>query len=779
MPVSNDPNEPIRQKWINDTYQLLKTILPPKAVDTPEELAQLSQFVINIIDFRDPDCTMTHWVNTDVMMAGILAPPVVTGSTATPPTAPYLVAAGYTPPATTPPTTTMQLDQYGMEYNPVAINEVLAYSYLYYTGTNTRANRFFAELISTLTSPELSSQTPTQTPALTSPIGNSPPPPAVATATGYYNTALNIGGYQYLAMDPYSGGAWDVVFTADDAYSRPDPYRGQLTPYGNTFGLTPLNRDSFSPNPVTAAAAAEVQLTPLAQQSSIPNPVAGAAATATTPATLPTNYFYAFGNTPPNATYDLLAPTTAATITAPAATPANYWPNIIAGTGVTTWGTGGQTPATLIQNLTTTMDPINGPNAAAVPASPIPLYLGVLPAWNGNGPAPTPAAPNPSTTALPVNYTTNLQNTTTMPNNLFPAASGFTPGKYFWMCLRRPANPFAPVSLNNPMIVVDSVRFPWIDATGTLQTITTPITGGPATVPYNTVNAVLPNLNGTGGVGGNPSTANTVYSVQRFQPYRGGHAVPAPQAVATAPIPIDPRYGFSEQIVVPSKSSQALGTAGIYYVNTTGATPTYYYSTQAIYHTIGWANEFEQGSTNALAEDWDFFQFHDRDFTSVAELMMVPGCSPGLFTKQFVDFAPSYANITNIFGSVLPQTVPPNLIPLYTAETLGTTTTTQLQAYLTGSTPLQIQTGYPTSATPPTPPIQPHTFPYLIDKFFYSAYGQSNTLDPGAQVGGYAADGWFKMFEFLEVPSQMNGAIGPVANGANFDWGVRTVNRVS
>ena len=37
-------------------------------------------------------------------------------------------------------------------------------------------------------------------------------------------------------------------------------------------------------------------------------------------------------------------------------------------------------------------------------------------------------------------------------------------------------------------------------------------------------------------------------------------------------------------------------------------------------------------------------------------------------------------------------------------------------------------------------------------------------------VGGYASDGWFKMFEFFEVPSQMIGAIGPVANGTNFDW---------
>ena len=66
LPVSNSPIEPVRQKWIRDTYTLLKSVLPPKSVDTPEELAQLSQFVVNIIDFRDPDCTATRFVNTDI-----------------------------------------------------------------------------------------------------------------------------------------------------------------------------------------------------------------------------------------------------------------------------------------------------------------------------------------------------------------------------------------------------------------------------------------------------------------------------------------------------------------------------------------------------------------------------------------------------------------------------------------------------------------------------------------------------------------------------------------
>ena len=42
--------------------------------------------------------------------------------------------------------------------------------------------------------------------------------------------------------------------------------------------------------------------------------------------------------------------------------------------------------------------------------------------------------------------------------------------------------------------------------------------------------------------------------------------------------------------------------------------------------------------------------------------------------------------------------------------------------------------------------------------------------DPGSVVDGHGADGWFKMFEFFEVPSQSLGAIGAVAQGTNFDW---------
>jgi len=51
----------------------------------------------------------------------------------------------------------------------------------------------------------------------------------------------------------------------------------------------------------------------------------------------------------------------------------------------------------------------------------------------------------------------------------------------------------------------------------------------------------------------------------------------------------------------------------------------------------------------------------------------------------------------------------------------------------------------------------PAVFPYLSDAFYYnrSATGR---------------DGWYKLMEFLEIPSNSVGYIGPVAAGQNADW---------
>ncbi len=69
----------------------------------------------------------------------------------------------------------------------------------------------------------------------------------------------------------------------------------------------------------------------------------------------------------------------------------------------------------------------------------------------------------------------------------------------YWVCLRRPANPFAPVSASNPMIVVDACGFP-ISSRGALA---------------------RQRRTGT-------RTTTIIFSYQRLQPFRGGHAVPMP-----------------------------------------------------------------------------------------------------------------------------------------------------------------------------------------------------------------------------------------------------------
>jgi hypothetical protein len=745
LPVSNDPNEPIRQKWIANTYQLLKSVLPPDAVDTAEELAQLSQFVINIIDFRDPDATMTHFVNPDV----VLNPGTVVGAVYNPPTLTINVNNG-------------NLDQYGMEYNPVAINETLAYTFQSQaTGALANASRFFIELVNTLSA--------AYNPAFS----------AAGTAAGdYYGNAsvLSLGGFNYTTAaatgDPYAYGCWDLVFTPDNPVGRPDPFRGELvypatgSTAVNYYSIIPLTRDALGTGAANPAApnSGDVTLLPV-------NPAATVVTTApvTPPATAttpPTTYYYVIGN-PGVAGTEYNQPAAASSITAP--------------------------------NVTQTLVAAYNPMAATAnpPGSTAPFKWrdGILPV--------APNTPSPQAGPPAANYRTQIG---------IPTAGS---AQYYWVSLRRPANPFAPVSATNPMCVVDSMRFPYVDGTGANFTATDG-NGHPCTQgPYN-----------------------TIYSAQRLQPYRGGHAVPVANATgappagsagpvkATTPAAIaDSRYGFADQIAVP----QNIGTAnkqsnfGIFvqYTDPTTNALITNPATNLIYSSLG--------SPNDSAENWDYLPFHDRDFTSVAELLLVPGCPPGLFTKQFVENAPSMVNAANIFSQVTPVITPNFSNAGATAYSVGTpaypTTLGNPTAGPTpaGGTPPQggnlatannpapfatatvpflnvaaLTTQNYSAAAPITPftftganpyvqpmtvtpnTVLPHTFPYLVDRFFYTGASsffypptQGNT-DPSVGnapvVGGPASDGWFKMFEFVEVPSQMMGAIGPVASGANFDW---------
>ncbi|MGP0070210.1 MAG: hypothetical protein ACLQGP_42250 [Isosphaeraceae bacterium] len=777
-PVSNDCNEPVRQKWIGDTYLTLKAILPPDAVDTAEERAQLSQFVINIIDFRDPDATMTHWVNPDVY---------ITPGTATPAACPTLSFASIN-------ANSVLLDQYGMEYNPVAINETLAYSFqsrpTQGQKNTTLTNRFFIELVNTLTAaynPSFDYGSPTVTYSANNYYGYGPSHENIdATYSSPTNpnqaSTLSLGGLTYAVGDPYGGGCWDLVFTADTPMARPDPYRGELlyNPTSGTptyFGLIPLNRDSLAttsgvmtatPNP-NAPNQGDVTLLPISPTASTATgsaliiPVNPNPATVTTPAAPPTTYYYVIAN-----------PTTG-----PESFPLSPTAN-----------NSGNNPPPVTQFLTSTYDPLN-PGSAP----PTPTYrAGILPA-----PSTTTQFSQITNYTWDIPYLGNVSGSGGPPTGAYPSA-------YYWVCLRRPANPFAPVSAANPMCVVDSMRFPYIDGSGTWSTST------------DTSNWYYM-------VGG--SKAPTIYSAQRLQPYRGGHAVPMPNDTGTVNMPPDPRYGYSDQIAVPQTICKVgSGNNYLYGLAHTTAGSSVYAATNAIYNTLG--------AVNDSAENWDYFVFNDRDFSSVAELMLVPGCPPGLFTKQFVEFAPSMMNAADIFATVNTLTAPSQVntptsamsgastaaasanttptAPLSAPSAIGSlstatvpflsvsqaTSTSAIGSKPTGTPPpglpLTVPALSPSLTQPgsPTTPVQPHAYPYLVDKFYYTgastflypplmptnsmtlAPGNPGTTDPSNAgvpvVGGPAADGWFKMFDFFEVPSQAIGAIGPVAQGANFDW---------
>ena len=179
--------------------------------------------------------------------------------------------------------------------------------------------------------------------------------------------------------------------------------------------------------------------------------------------------------------------------------------------------------------------------------------------------------------------------------------------------------------------------------------------------------------------------------------------------------------------------------------------------TKPFYHTLGYANT--NGGLAGTTEPWDFFPFNDRDFTNVGELMLVPGCPPGLFTKQFVENPPSS------FLATPPLTTGPILTS--NGPVAGTTSTPGVG--LQGE-------GYSLFTSSSSPPAAPHTYPYLVDNFFYTAASPTQ-LNPTSGsdpqwpfTGGPTGAGWHKMLEFFEVPSPAIGAIGPVASGINYDW---------
>ena len=596
-------NEPTRQKWMRETYQLMLRVLPPKAVDTAIEKAQLAQFIVNVVDFRDPDGVMTQFSTLDANTGALghgLYQTIATSTT------PSVVLEGIGP-LFTAPANSKPLVLWGMEYNPVALNEAMAYEFQYWgadgkSSSPSSQRRLFIELVNTLTSSNLN-------------LGDvAQPDPADQDMKG-----------------------WELVMTQDadgsgvaDATGRPDPITGQLpTAADNKTILGKVGTQAASRVGVSG-----VLDTPMPSGKEIK---------------------------------------------------AMRW------------------------------DATNN--------SSFPVYS-VL----ANPPASVPVENNPPDTYVAAN-TKAVYNQAAGYDKLLPPVGTVTEaekGRYFWLYLLRPADPADPV--NSPKVVVDSIRFPYM-VSDAKQT-----------------SAVTPTFS---------TTSTHLYSAQRLQPYRGGHAVPNPTTSPYFPLSA---YGYSEQTTV--SDSSARGDTNTHFIGyKVGTTDTPLVPDGSLRHSLG--------STNANREDWSLFQFNDRDFQSVAELLQVPGCGPGQFTKMFVENPP-------LLGKGRRNPSPPTQ-PTATADNKSAATAMNYAVALRN---------------------EPPTYPYLVDRFYYTGSQQTgyatpmatvtvlptgtalptppNVLIPdptsGALYGSPSADGWHKMLEFFEVPSSMNGSIGPVTEGENGDW---------
>ncbi len=679
LPIANDPAEPVRQKWVRETYQLLKSILPPASVDTPEELAALSQFVVNIIDFRDTDATMTRFVNTDLEVTDVLtkvasnnqAPTLDLTWTVSPsgvkfattpipanhfPYDPSIYSPDPTPPPssnpTGPSTVTSFLVQHGMENNPIALNEAIAYKAQYGTspGPLMPYQAMFIELVNTLTE-EL----------------NNPGSKTNASA-------ISLSG-------------WDIVLAPDAVgWGRPDPISGDMNPIA-----TPI----YTPNPsgsTTTAPAATARMNYAASDVNMKQLITAIQQYAVTDAAVPANN------------------------------------PIIKGISA-----GGAPDYFVIGDYRSP-----GVGGASLPSATV----------EGNTNAV--AKDSEINVRLPIGFA--------IPT---PAANA---ANYYWVYLRRPANPFdvAPpneVRPNKEMVVVDAIRFAVVDSSN--STITTP--GGPPT-----------------------RSTNAIFSAERFQPYRGGHLLrvdttppaaypkpatgsPAnPQTTISPPSPAY-AYGYSEQMGPPptGNGNGVYSTPGV-----AGGPATYQPTTPTIQQSINDPNTIRGGGGSP--ENWSHIPFNDRDFSSVAELLLVPGCPPGLFTKQFIEEA--YPG--NVFSNM---------------GATATATGTDDRDFLAGGL---LVTGATSAVVAPSGMTNPSlvgrknfhvtnlpawpSYPYLSDNFYYSAASvtppsSGSGLDAKytaltTEIGGWTGAGWHKMLEFFEVPSSANGAIGTADGGNNYDW---------
>lgn len=684
LPISRDPREPVRLKWIDEAYRLARSVLPPKAVDHPEEVARLGQFIVNIVDFRDIDDVMTIWTNPDVVMEWDPNDSTV---------APRAVFAN----AINPALQQYDLVHYGMEYQPIALNEVLAYWF-----QRTESSGGPAELRGT--------------PRLWIELANLLTQDGNGLATNASDLRLE---------------DWDIVLTRDTAgqagWQRPDPVTGQVPPAPATLPADwwrqelELTRDTdrrlYRDNdPGVAPPDGPEKVVPALQENgNYPRDRYQ----------LEKRYFVLGLQAPP----------------APAAPfdPANPPPN---------------PDPSVTQALEQGNDPANDPDESL----PIPDAYLRLPSDRDQ---PIDLVTLPTITG--VNTATPGSVDLPLPIPDVPALGGSPAqtSEYFWVYLRRPANPRAPVQDNpalpdyNPKVVVDSMRFPYL------------------------ISDIVVESDGAGGFRRNnaasPPNPQEIWSEQRLQPLRGGQAVP--NNTTTAEYSPITAYGYSNQTRPASGGDSIWGL----FNPAAGAGPNLNRATDQIRQSLGRDNRPE--------ETWDGFPFLDRDFQSVAELLLVPTTPPGLFTKHFVEHNPDVANpnLPTDWKALIatPQFVewpkkpdgteatPPTLgVDPDPDEVLTSYETPPGRIPGTQPSPPSPSTtvGQPLNGSGPGATVVPHAYPYLANELFFSADGQDATDNVAPRYLRNTGAGWHKLMAFFEVPTSAFGAISPVAEGHNFDW---------
>ncbi len=818
LPPSFDPDDPIRNLWVRNAINALRLAVPPESIDHPEEFAQFCQFMINIVDFRDPDDVMTRFVNPYLRhvpairydQGGItyVRPPSVIFSdtfytaafagsnqvdAGTVLFAAQLAQIENETGVTLTLADTEPLVQYGMEYQPVAINEVLSFAFPTETaaeGQRTRP-RLYIELANMLTQGDDE------------------------------------------ASDQLDLANWDLVILPDDplaqradydqnsgfnpiAFGRPDPITGQLprgfdaiggpgaafdmnqlrtnSPGGMFFFQTPIGGDRSNPS------------------LGLSDPIDG----------LDPDYE---NNVNANLDDNLVVLTTA-------------------------YGSGSD------QDIVTELE------------------LEIMPGMEPDDNDFDQFDQNDLSDLTDNGYQFILPNDffpETQPdiNNMYDPAFSQTPSnpqptapygsRYYWLYLRRPINPNDP---NSEMVVVDSMRFPFI------------INDAEVTRSTNRVNN--PNNPPEYDIVTSGGTRN-IYSVQRMQPYRGGQAVP----LAIAPLPpnpsnldqlveyqLDTRYGYEEQIdatelvddddvyllnysepipfpvtnpdpntdlpitrnrfragsptfvrkrtddtEVYDGGIDEAGTNGNFNADATSTAPGFRPEGDSdVRHTLG-----RYGRNGERDRRWAPFVFFDRDFMSVIELLYVPVTPPGLFTKQFVcnptplrtpllayldDVDGNGDGQDDLYGDLLDDSFDdPNLLVLDPLNPVTTDPSNPLPSMdrnqrLTDLDELRFPYRRPPNLRPDglndgitlldndmrlpytdgidRRPVAP-TFPYMaVNKMLHMPfYDDLPTVFNGTGVavnGGPSSTGWYRILELLEVPSPANGAIGPVADGVNFDW---------